>query len=85
MRTATRCSCSTPDPTARLVTAARIPRRYDHCGLENFEIHDPVSRGGAQECGGVGRVVAGDQEWLTVRGRSGYRARRIWRWPSDAS
>jgi DNA replication protein DnaC len=41
VRTATRCSCSTPDPTARLVTAARIPRRYDHCGLENFEIHDP--------------------------------------------
>jgi DNA replication protein DnaC len=26
---------------ARLRDAARIPRRYDHCSLENFEIHDP--------------------------------------------
>jgi DNA replication protein DnaC len=25
----------------RLRDAARIPRRYDHCSLENFEIHDP--------------------------------------------
>jgi DNA replication protein DnaC len=40
VRTATRCSCSTPDATQLLAGAARIPRRYDHCGLDNFEIHD---------------------------------------------
>jgi DNA replication protein DnaC len=30
---------------ARLRDAARIPRRYDHCSLENFEIHDPSHEG----------------------------------------
>ena len=24
-----------------MIRAARIPRRYDHCQLDNFEIHDP--------------------------------------------
>ena len=29
------------DIEQRLLAAARIPRRYDHCTLEDFEVHDP--------------------------------------------
>jgi DNA replication protein DnaC len=35
------CDCAAGGVETRLVAAARIPRRYDHCALDNFEIHDP--------------------------------------------
>ena len=41
VRVATRCCCTEPDVEGQLLHAARIPRRYDHCQLDNFEIHDP--------------------------------------------
>lgn len=40
VRVATRCPCSVPDVEERLLHSARIPGRYDHCQLDNFEIHD---------------------------------------------
>jgi DNA replication protein DnaC len=33
-----RCACSTKDRADRLLRAARIPRRYEHCSLDNFEV-----------------------------------------------
>jgi len=33
------CSCGEECNEERLLRAARIPRRYDHCALEDFEIH----------------------------------------------
>jgi DNA replication protein DnaC len=36
---AARCPCGVADRGERLLRAARIPRRYDHCTLEHFEIH----------------------------------------------
>ena len=41
VRVATRCRCTEQDVEGRLFRAARIPRRYEHCQLDNFEIHDP--------------------------------------------
>ena len=41
VRSGMRCPCADPDVEGRLLRAARIPRRYDHCRLDNFEIHDP--------------------------------------------
>lgn len=41
VRTAERCACVEQNVAGRLRDSARIPRRYDHCSLENFEIHDP--------------------------------------------
>lgn len=35
------CGCHVQDRGERLLRAARIPRRYDHCTLDSFEIHDP--------------------------------------------
>jgi DNA replication protein DnaC len=35
------CHCRKQDVEGRLLRDARIPRRYDHCRLDNFEIHDP--------------------------------------------
>ena len=39
--TAVPCPCSVKDRGERLLHSARIPRRYDHCTLESFEIHHP--------------------------------------------
>jgi DNA replication protein DnaC len=38
---ATACACAGDDRAERLRAAAQIPRRYAHCTLESFEIHDP--------------------------------------------
>lgn len=34
------CGCDLKDRGPRLLRGARIPRRYDHCTLEQFEIHN---------------------------------------------
>ena len=36
VRQVTRCDCYVTDRTTRLLQAARIPRRYEHCSFENF-------------------------------------------------
>jgi DNA replication protein DnaC len=38
---ATSCGCAGADRAEQLLAAAHIPRRYAHCTLESFEIHDP--------------------------------------------
>jgi DNA replication protein DnaC len=38
--TAARCTCDIAERTERLLRQAEIPRRYDHCTFENFEIHN---------------------------------------------
>ena len=38
---ALRCSCDDLDRGRRLLRSARIPKRYDHCTFETFEIQDP--------------------------------------------
>ncbi|MGD8376559.1 MAG: ATP-binding protein [Acidobacteriota bacterium] len=35
------CGCRDQEREGRLLTAARIPRRYEHCSFDNFEVHDP--------------------------------------------
>lgn len=35
------CACGNRDRGERLLRAARIPRRYEHCSLASFEIHNP--------------------------------------------
>jgi DNA replication protein DnaC len=42
VRTARPCECRDGRGAARLVEAARIPPRYDHCSFDSFEIHDPT-------------------------------------------
>jgi DNA replication protein DnaC len=37
-RTVTRCDCVLRVRSEKLLTSARIPRRYEHCDLENFEV-----------------------------------------------
>jgi DNA replication protein DnaC len=38
---AVRCACSVRDRADRILRAARIPRRYEHCALDNFEVWRP--------------------------------------------
>jgi DNA replication protein DnaC len=45
VRTAVRCECVERNVEGRLVEAAHIPRRYDHCALDNFEIHHQTQKG----------------------------------------
>ena len=35
------CRCGISGRAERLLRAAGIPRRYEHCSLDGFEIHDP--------------------------------------------
>lgn len=37
----TRCDCRQPERSQRLLRQARIPRRYQHCELSNFEFEGP--------------------------------------------
>jgi DNA replication protein DnaC len=41
VRTAERCACGQRNVERRLLESARIPRRYDHCCFDDFELHDP--------------------------------------------
>lgn len=36
------CTCDEESKGERLLRSARIPRRYDHCSLESFELQDPT-------------------------------------------
>lgn len=37
-----RCACSIRDRADRILRTARIPRRYEHCSLDNFEVWQPA-------------------------------------------
>jgi len=56
VRTATRCTCIVRNVEGRLYDSARIPPRYDHCGLDNFEIHDPTHD----------KALAAAREWVEL-------------------
>lgn len=43
-RRVTRCDCQLRARTQTLLTAARIPKRYEHCELANFEFEGPHLR-----------------------------------------
>lgn len=43
-RRVTRCDCRRQARTQTLLTAARIPKRYEHCELSNFEFDGPRSQ-----------------------------------------
>ena len=53
-----RCACGRSELGERLLRSARIPRRYDHCTFESFEIHDPTHQKGQQE------AVAEARNWV---------------------
>src|SRR5438093_8131998 len=38
VRRVARCTCREAERAAQLLAQARIPRRYEHCALENFDI-----------------------------------------------
>jgi hypothetical protein len=42
---ARRCRCRTQDARAKLMEAARIPRRYEECSLDNYQ---PTNNNGSQ-------------------------------------
>jgi DNA replication protein DnaC len=37
-----RCACSARDRADRILKSARIPRRYEHCSLDTFDIWQPT-------------------------------------------
>src|SRR5260370_14262721 len=39
---ATRCRCHADARVARMIAAARIPERYEHCSLLTFEAGSPI-------------------------------------------
>ena len=55
-REVVRCQCRAKDRTERLLTAANIPARYEHCELSNFH-YDPDDR--RQKSLGDARLLAG--------------------------
>jgi DNA replication protein DnaC len=49
-----RCVCSVKDRADRILRAARIPRRYEHCALDNFDALTPD----------LGAAAAWAKEWF---------------------
>jgi len=51
------CECNRRDQAERLIREASIPRRYEHCSLETFEIIDlKTDKGAAQRVGDPGAL-----------------------------
>jgi DNA replication protein DnaC len=42
--TASRCVCFSARRASLLIERAKIPKRYENCSFENFEIHDPSQK-----------------------------------------
>ena len=56
----TRCDCWRDDINKRLITEARIPRRYHHCTLDDFVTYDNETLEDAlQPLAQDGRAVSG--------------------------
>src|SRR5260370_22109464 len=47
VRRVTRCACQESERAGLLLKQARIPRRYEHCALENFDIRKSATTGQA--------------------------------------
>jgi DNA replication protein DnaC len=56
VRRASRCACGRSDSEERLLAAARIPRRYEHCTFEHFEIQHPSHE----------KALAAAREWVEL-------------------
>lgn len=82
-RVAVRCECAETDRDVRLLERARIPRRYEHCSLSNFETdtmaEDPRARDWDRSLEQAKLVVQGfvrnfpsvDDQGLLLMGPSG--------------
>jgi len=62
-RVAVRCECSAPDRDTRLLERARVPKRYEHCDLSNFDVDIYSS-----ESGGAAWDRSLEQARLLVQG-----------------
>lgn len=62
---ARRCRCQTPDHRQRLFQAARIPARYQHCTLANYDAGDSDSKWSAKK---EAQIVLDDYLVLDGRG-----------------
>lgn len=58
VRRVARCDCSGARRADLLLKQARIPRRYEHCALENFDIRKDPETGQANPSLGVARLYA---------------------------
>jgi DNA replication protein DnaC len=61
---ATPCECSRRDQGDRLIRGASIPRRYEHCSLETFEIIDLKTEKGSGQRVGDPDALRIAREWV---------------------
>ncbi len=77
------CSCDAAERTgARCCAAPRIPRRYDHCTFENFEVHNPSHEIALPRGAAVGPRHGRRSSTAAVCCSSAHRARGRRTWPS---
>ncbi len=58
VRRVMRCHCRDTERVAQLLTAARIPKRYEHCAFENFDVRRDRDTGQANPSLAAARVYA---------------------------
>lgn len=58
VRRVVRCECHEAERTARLIELAHIPRRYEHCAFENFDIRKDKDSGQANPSLAAARFYA---------------------------
>ncbi len=58
VRRVVRCECHEDERASRLLELARIPRRYEHCAFENFDIRKDLATGQANPSLAAARFYA---------------------------
>jgi DNA replication protein DnaC len=58
VRRVTRCECQALEQTELLLKQARIPPRYEHCALENFDVRRNLSTGEANPSLAAAKIYA---------------------------
>jgi DNA replication protein DnaC len=58
VRRVTRCDCQAIEQTEQLLQQARIPPRYEHCALENFDVRRSLSTGEANPSLAAAKIYA---------------------------
>jgi len=58
VRQVTRCDCHVAEQTETLLLEARIPPRYEHCALENFDVRKNLATGEGNPSLAAAKIIA---------------------------
>ena len=82
-RQAVRCECRVRDRGARLLAAAQIPARYQHCELSNFQCDSPGAAQGGTHMPSSAGLIQGQTGEKSIRDARFLAGRFVEEYPTD--